>query len=94
MDGVDLGVGWQNNVASVGGPRGELAPLSCHTHNMKGSPLNVMEVAGTSRNQYEWKVDSNKIGSCAMFFLSFAIFGHASEDGFWQVFDLSICRLF
>ena len=47
---------WQNDVASVSGPRGEIAPLSRHTHNMKGGPLNGMEVAGTSRSQYEWRV--------------------------------------
>ena len=63
---------------SVSRPRRELAPLSCHTHNMnnmKGGPLNVMEVVRTSKIQHEWRVNSNKIGTRAMFFAVFAIFG-------------------
>ena len=55
--GMDGGFGcgdWLNDVAFVSGIPGELAPLSLHTHNMKGGPLNVMEVIGTSRSQYEW----------------------------------------
>ena len=34
----------QTELATVSEPRGELAPLPRHTHNMKGGPLNVMEV--------------------------------------------------
>ena len=36
------------SVGEVSQPRGELIPLSRHTHNMKGGPLNVMKVAGRS----------------------------------------------
>ena len=83
-------------VGEVSQPGGELTPLSCHTHNMKGGPLNVMEVVGRSRSPYEWKVNSYKIESCPIFFAVFAIFGHAPGEmifadfctdirGFWSV---------
>ena len=49
---------WRNVVASVSGISGDLAPLSHYTHNMKGRPLNVMEVVRSSRSQYEWRVSS------------------------------------
>ena len=35
-----------NDLASVSEFRREIALLSRHTHNMKGGPLNVMEVVG------------------------------------------------
>ena len=38
---------WLNKLASASEPRGEPAPFPRHIHNMKGGPLNVMEVAGT-----------------------------------------------
>ena len=62
------------HVATINEPRGELAPLSRHTHNMEGGPLNVMEVVGSSRNQYEWRVSRHKIGSWAMVFPGFLPF--------------------
>ena len=61
-----------NGLASVSEPRWKLAPLLRHTHNMKDCPLDVMEVAGTSKSQYEWKVNIYKIGSRVMVFSQFS----------------------
>ena len=83
-----------NDLASVSEPRWKLAPLLRHTHNMKGCPLNVMEVAGTSKSQYEWKVNIYKIGSRVMVFRSFRQFWSCPGDDFWQVFSLSAYRSF
>ena len=50
----------KNKLVITNGPRGKIAPLSRHTHNMKEGPLNVMEVIWITRSQYEWWVSSNK----------------------------------
>ena len=53
-------------------------------NNMKGGPLNVMEVVRTSKIQHEWRVNSNKIGTRAMFFCSFCPFWPSPEgDDVW-----------
>ena len=46
-----------NEVAIANEHRGEITPLQRCIYNMRGGPLNVMEVVRMARSQYEWRIN-------------------------------------